>query len=99
MRFNVVLNNQKIFIGFNAKNFRFVFYTHGKIYSVNEWKNLVEKENLTIFDENENKLSWEEFIKFVEHLQYFSNSTWVNNYFISNEGYNFSNNLISTKKK
>lgn len=92
MRFHVNYNEAKIFIGFYPKNHRFVFYTHGKIFTVAKWKRFISASKLSIFDEEGNILSWDEFIAFVDHCQYYSNTRWVNKFFISNEGYNFSDN-------
>ena len=102
LRFHVKYQDRKIFVGFQAKNFRFVFYTHGKIFKVEEWKKFVETFDLRIYDEEENWLTWEEFMLFVDHQQYHSNSKWVNGYTIDipkgrynrrwDDVYNFSNN-------
>jgi hypothetical protein len=94
MRFHVNFNETKIYIGFYAKNYRFVFYTHGKIYEVETWKKFIQDNKLVIYDEDDNQLDWIDFMKFVDHLQYNSNARWANGFFVSNgrEGYNFSNN-------
>lgn len=102
MRFHVKYNNSKIFVGFQAKSYRFVFYTHGKIFTVEDWKKFVETFDLKIYDEEGNWLTWGEFMAFVDHLQHNSNASWVNGYmfvpvkgdryFKSAAGYNFSNN-------
>lgn len=92
MRFHVKYNDAKIFIGFYPKNHRFVFYTHGKMKSVNDWKKFVDSNKLEIYDEDGFTIDWLDFMKFVDHCQYYSNTKWVNKWFIGKDGYNFSDN-------
>lgn len=98
MRFHVKnkKTNQNIFIGFNSPGYRFVFYTHGNFNSVEDWEKAVKRtfEN-KIYDEDpkgENLIDWDQFMKFVDHCQYYSNAKWVNNYRVY-DGYNFSHNV------
>lgn len=97
MRFHVKnkKTNQNIFIGFAPPGYRFVFYTHGTMYSVSDWEKAIKSsfEN-KIYDEDpkgENCLDWDQFMQCVEYWQYNSNARWVNN-FRMYDGYNFSHN-------
>lgn len=91
-RFHVKYNGSNIFIGFYPKNFRFVFYTHGVMNGIRDWKDFIADKKLTIYDEDNNALDWTDFMKFVDHCQYFSNAKWVNGWTLTKDGYNFSNN-------
>lgn len=98
MRFHVNYKDTNLFIGFNARNSRFVFYTHNRqLNSVKDWKNLIDQNGLKIYDEDNNVLSWDEFIRFVDHLQYHSNARWANGFKLGSDGYNFSNNKQTLK--
>lgn len=97
MRFHVKNNkNQKIFVGFQVKNYRFVFYTHGKIKSVEDWEHVIKNTfGNKIYDEDpkgENLIDWDQFMAFVDHCQYWSNAKWANGYRLFGE-YNFSHNV------
>lgn len=87
---------QRIYVGFKTKNFRFVFYTHGVMKSVEDWEHVVKSTyGNRIYDEDpkgENCLDWEQFMKTVDYWQYGSNARWVNNYRLYGE-YNFSHNV------
>lgn len=97
MRFHVKgPENQKIFIGFQKRGFRFVFYTHGVIKSVEDWEKVVKNNyGNKIWDEDPKGpflIDWDQFMAFVEHCQYWSNPKWVNGY-RQYGGYCFSNNV------
>ena len=97
MRFHVKdKSGQKIFVGFQVKKYRFVFYTHGIMKSVADWEKVVKGTyGNKIYDEDpagENLIDWDQFIKFVDHCQYHSNAKWANNYRRFGE-YNFSHNV------